>query len=141
MRRACRHLGVRLIDATLPMVLMPSRPGALLDSTWDAMLLRWCDLSAILYHPAHVRTKRFVFSVAHELGHFVLDHPPGCLNGSECPEWAERQANEFARHLLLPCHEMREYRRRGYTPSQIAHAKGVSVAAVEVRLARMGAAV
>lgn len=126
LRRVCRHLDVLLLDATLPIVLM-AQPR--IKEDWDATLLEVAPACrAILYHPSNTRTRRFVFSVAHELGHHVMGHPP------DPPAWAERQADQFAAALLMPECEMREFYRRGWTVGQIARAKGVSVTSVEIRM-------
>lgn len=133
LRRVCRHLGLQLTNAAL---VMPLVDGMTLEELcgpdWDACLAELRPgRRGILYHPGNTRSRRFVFSVAHEVGHHVLGHP------CDPPAWAESQANEFARHLLMPSQEMQEFHRRGWGPSQIARAKGVSVAAVEVRLKRL----
>jgi Zn-dependent peptidase ImmA (M78 family) len=59
-----------------------------------------CDGRHILAN-SKLPAGRFRFSVAHELGHFLLGHKPGRFIGVKSPG-DERQADLFAAELLLP---------------------------------------
>lgn len=86
-------------------------------------------------HPA-VRRR---FSLAHEFGHYVLNHhlwfeahqnvtmdnppPEGCEGRDKTPE---REANIFAGELLVPLAILKTEVRRGRSPQDLAQAFGVS---------------
>lgn len=87
------------------------------------------------------------FSLAHELGHFVLhrdgsvletaisiDSPPTGDSGDERSSVAEREANLFAGELLVPVAFLKEHFRPGMTAADVATLFEVSesVAAIAI---------
>jgi Zn-dependent peptidase ImmA (M78 family) len=80
---------------------------------------------------------RFRFSVAHELGHFLLGHEPARFVGARSRR-DERQADLFAAELLLPEEVLRaDCAGRALTPpvlAALARRYRVSVQALGIRL-------
>jgi Zn-dependent peptidase ImmA (M78 family)/transcriptional regulator with XRE-family HTH domain len=69
------------------------------------------DVSVIVLNVARTSTSRWIFDVAHEIGHFVLHQ--GIETGSRA---TENQANSFASALLLPRKTFgREFRARTFS--------------------------
>jgi Zn-dependent peptidase ImmA (M78 family)/transcriptional regulator with XRE-family HTH domain len=67
--------------------------------------------SIIVLNVARTSTSRWIFDVAHEIGHFVL-HPGICTGSKD----TESQANRFASALLLPRKTFaREFRARPFS--------------------------
>jgi predicted transcriptional regulator len=89
--------------------------------------------------------RRRRFSIAHEIGHFVL-HPGqaryergGAVN--EAMRVREREANAFAAELLMPEHLVRQaVLEDGADARRLADRFEVSVAAMSLRLRRLGLA-
>lgn len=100
----------------------------------------------------HSRRQRF--SVAHELGHYLLHRSASSLfvdanptffrdeRSSQGADWQEIEANAFAAALLMPVEALRQYLREhpvdplDDTPlGQLAKAFGVSTQAMAIRLA------
>jgi len=82
------------------------------------------------------------FTIAHELGHFVL-HRDGLTRDLEddtfyrsgLPHWQETEANAFAADVLMPWNLIRELTDAGVlTPAGLANALEVSVTAMNIRL-------
>ncbi len=99
---------------------------------------------------AHEPWERRRFSVAHEVGHFLLhasDQPDGVFCRAadlradpESPErLREREANRFAAELLMPETMVRaEVERRGADPIVLAPLFAVSDLAMGFRLVNLG---
>lgn len=96
--------------------------------------------------PAHTGPSRDRFTIAHELGHYVLHYlwdPQKAVGkmmatrrGSDRIEW---EANWFAAAFLMPSEEFRrEYALHGGDLSALAHRFGVSAQAAEVRARGLG---
>jgi predicted transcriptional regulator len=99
--------------------------------------------------PSHTSPERDRFTVAHELGHFVLhylwakkqnpelpDKVVAYRRGSDRIEW---EANWFAAAFLMPEQEFRDcFDRLGGNIRAVASAFGVSSAAAEVRAKGLG---
>lgn len=86
----CAHLGV---------VLCIGEADAL-----DAVYMRVSGRGMIVLNGLAPR-RRLRFSLAHEVGHHVLNHPPAsaCLSEPDPrPKWQERAADRFAAELLMP---------------------------------------
>jgi Zn-dependent peptidase ImmA (M78 family) len=97
----------------------------------------------------HANRRRF--SLAHELGHFLLGHHVG--GGEDVDalhidsdegrppdfDWhAERAANDFAAELLMPRRLMSEAFRHSQDPSELAEQFGVSRLAIGYRMVNLG---
>lgn len=89
--------------------------------------------------------KRQRFTVAHELGHFVLghgtsprDYPKSFNAGTNEPK--ERAANQFAAEILMPAETVRHVVMRGHVSSldELAAMFGVSTLAMGYRLDNIG---
>lgn len=84
------------------------------------------------------------FTIAHELGHFVLGHgtsPRDTSNvfSSSAGSPIERAANQFAAHLLMPADAIRMMISRGYSSTDaLANIFGVSTAAMGYHLVNLG---
>lgn len=85
------------------------------------------------------------FTVAHELGHFVLGHGTSPRDyptsfGAGTSDWREREANQFAAEILMPAETVRNVVMRGYasTVNELASMFGVSTLAMGYRLDNIG---
>lgn len=93
------------------------------------------------------------FTAAHELGHYVLhrdllkagQHMDRLYNAEARSTPSEPftsvhevQANRFAGNLLLPAANVRDLFQKGLDPAQLAQAFGVSIPAINIRLANLG---
>ena len=70
-------------------------------SSFGAILVRRDGRRVILVN-ASLPQGRARFSIAHELGHFLLRHPPVSHVSDFCARSLERQADRFAAELLMP---------------------------------------
>lgn len=90
---------------------------------------------------------RQIFSVAHELGHFIL-HNDGTshtslrdTSSSRGIDAKEREANCFAANLLMPKDEVLRLAGLGFAMDSMASYFGVSTVAMEYRLNNLGVSV
>ena len=111
-------------------------------TTSEAALVPLGDGHAIeLYGTRGERRRRF--TVAHEIGHFVL-HPERVRSErGGVTNWGsrdlEREADTFAAELLMPEHLVRQLvLEEGADPGRLADRFDVSVQAMTIRLARLG---
>ena len=123
LRIICDHLGIEVYAmpcTAFCAVLSPRR-----DGTW-VMLVN-----------SRLGPGRFRFSIAHELGHYLLRHRPvEHIDGERNPQ-QERQADVFAAELLLP----EEYLRADLetrTLPELAERYRVSRQALSIRLKNLG---
>jgi len=85
------------------------------------------------------------FTIAHEIGHFVL-HPERCRPErggavNEAGRMEEREADAFAAELLMPEHLVREaVREQGLDVARLADRFEVSRKAMQTRLRGLGLA-
>ncbi len=90
--------------------------------------------------PLSGETRR-LFTIAHELGHYVLHSQFGKFpleisrHGSDRVEW---EANWFAAGFLMPAAEFRSLVKKGWNEAEIATRFGVSEAAVGIRRTVLG---
>lgn len=122
---AARRLGVDIADVYLS--------GAVSGMLVREEPKRWL----IIVNRRHTDPGRRRFTIAHELGHWILHRP--LL--SECvlelwEEW-EREADDFAAHLLMPPDQVQEWVRM-FGMVDIERAFGVSKAAAATTLRRLG---
>lgn len=85
----------------------------------SGVLLNHADLKAIGVNArqAYVRQR---FTLAHELGHYMLGHEDSLYVDIDDPTFdhsddLEREANEFAAELLMPLHMLKQDARKGFT--------------------------
>lgn len=84
------------------------------------------------------------FSIAHELGHFLLNHHDRFhlhVDGGIDPSFdepVERQANQFAAEILMPAKLVREAYENDSDTSEIAKRFRVSEIALGFRLMNLG---
>lgn len=100
----------------------------------DAILQKRNDRYIIFYNESNqVTKKRKVFSVAHEFGHFIMEHK---LDDKEKYGLYEIEANFFAAQLLMPEQVINELRRRGLeiNKSNLQKWFGVSGEAAQKRI-------
>ncbi|MDR2175609.1 MAG: ImmA/IrrE family metallo-endopeptidase [Synergistaceae bacterium] len=76
---------------------------------------------------------RFRFSIAHELGHFLLRHRPLAYIGEKRSPAIEKEADAFASELLLPEDFLRADAAR-FTVPDLARRYKVSRQALEIRM-------
>jgi transcriptional regulator with XRE-family HTH domain len=126
-----RRCGARVIDFDF-------------DSMVDGLVVTLDDGPAMGLDTNTIPTRRR-FTLAHELGHFVLRHagsfhvdfrtegePPGY-------NWRhERAANDFAANLLMPAGAVRSAHAKGVSVRAIAKQFDVSVMATSARLSSLG---
>jgi Zn-dependent peptidase ImmA (M78 family) len=79
---------------------------------------------------------RFRFSIAHELGHFLLKHEPEQIGEKRKPS-LERQADVFAAELLLPEGLLRADR-PAHTVEELLKRYKVSKQALSIQLKELG---
>lgn len=93
-----------------------------------------------IFYNSNVPTTRARFTVAHELGHFVLHRRQGiyfmCQENSK--RLAERQANRFAAEILMPAAAVRAQDLAGWSVEYMARSFVVSTEAMERRAAELG---
>lgn len=96
---------------------------------------------AILFN-TNESASRQRFTIAHELGHFVLGHGTSPRDTSQVfasSNPKERAANQFAAHLLMPADAIRMMVSQGHTSTNdLAGIFGVSPAAMGYHLVNMG---
>jgi len=89
--------------------------------------------------------RRRRFTIAHEIGHYVLhESGPRYERGgsvNEAARWREREADTFAAELLMPEHMVRHaVLEEGADARRLADRFEVSVQAMSIRLRRLGLA-
>ena len=91
---------------------------------------------------SHVETRRR-FTIAHEIGHYVLhEHLIGdgivedaLLRAEGLSNFVETEANKFAADILMPWHLIEDFQGRGVTSVEdLARALNVSPDAMSIRL-------
>ncbi len=126
-----RELGVGVFARPMPDAL-------------SAMIIRHGENAVIGVNSNHVATRQR-FSIAHELGHFVMDEKaqhfiefdPQSAGDPPNYDWEkERRANMFAAELLMPADRVRADA-GSYSLSRLARRYGVSDAAMGFRLANL----
>lgn len=80
------------------------------------------------------------FTVAHELGHAILDDCGIHERNPNLREYRQKEAlaNRFAAELLMPERQVREANQLGMDLEQMAEQFGVSQTAMRIRLERLG---
>jgi len=108
----------------------------------DAVLIKDAKIPIIGYN-INKPIERQRFSIAHEIGHFVIpDNRNYCVCNIDNRSSDERDANIFAEELLMPKPLLiklwREYKdNKEYRIEHIAHLLLVSKSAISVRLRRI----
>lgn len=140
----CRWHGVKAVDLQRFRRLAPSLDISPLErNPWDAKALVFPSGHQLIVAKGDGKIQRIIWSVVHELGHLLLGHKGATLDLAtgeyrDAPSWAEEEADRFARNVLLPADEILHYRQElRISPTAIAQRKGVSFAAVMVRLKTM----
>ena len=108
----------------------------------DAMFLHIPPSPPTITYNANSLEARCRFSIAHELGHYVLSHRPisfsELFNGDLSRDARqEREANIFAAELLMP-KVMLAREAHKFTLEELARRYQVSVQAMEIRLEELG---
>jgi Zn-dependent peptidase ImmA (M78 family) len=102
--------------------------------------------SYTIYVNADDPHRRRRFTLAHELGHYLLHRDlmdtelvDDKMYRSPLGSWYERQANRFAADLLLPAHLVRsEFKAGNWTVGELAQIFDVSDQAIRIRLEELG---
>jgi len=113
--------------------------------SWSAATLRNGTTSLIIINNAHAQTRQNN-SIAHEIGHIVLDHEPakmyvtpdGLMMMSEYNTTHEEEATWFAGAILIPRDALLDVVRRGISDAIAADQLGVSTALFRMRRNRTG---
>ena len=108
--------------------------------SWSAATLRDGNASLIIINNGHALTRQNN-SIAHEIGHIILQHEParmyvtddGLMMMSEYNPIHEEEATWFAGAILVPRDALLDVARRGLTDRVIAEQYGVSVAVLQMR--------
>jgi len=139
-----------LLDATLSLMKAPPiNLGAICDWLGIAVYTMPCEAFGAMFSlrgdkkfllaNEKLSQGRFRFSIAHELGHILLDHEPLKHIYERREPAAERQADIFAAELLLPerflCGDC-----ANYTVPQLTRRYKVSRQSLELRLNGLGLA-
>ncbi|GHS90465.1 hypothetical protein AGMMS49957_16530 [Synergistales bacterium] len=125
----CKHLGIEVY--TMPCASF----GAVFSRT---------DAGGRILVNLNLKPGRFRFSIAHELGHFTLNHRPSFMLADDMliqgDIGLERQADIFASELLLPEALLRsDLRRGGFSVAELAKRYKVSQQALEIKLRALSA--
>lgn len=102
-----------------------------------------------MYVNANDSTNRQNFTIAHELGHWLLHKDEIMENPSEYKilmrqpiggetDPKEKEANTFAAELLVPADKLKELKRKGLSNSKIAELFVVSEQVIGYRLSNVG---
>lgn len=150
-RLDCHELAAHLGIPTVPLTQL-ERDGArqasisqLLDPAADFSALTLCVGSRrlVVFHPGHPAGRR-ANSLAHELAHVLLEHPPAPVVGSGgCRHWNaehEEEADWQAGALLVPREGALTWLRARAAEDDIAHHFGVSLALLRWRVNHTGLA-
>jgi Zn-dependent peptidase ImmA (M78 family) len=113
--------------------------------SWSAATLRDGAASLIIINDAHAQTRQNN-SLAHEIGHIVLEHEPakmyvtpdGLMMMSEYNPMHEEEATWFAGAILLPRDALIDVIKRGINDDVAAKYYGVSGAIFRMRRNRTG---
>jgi hypothetical protein len=110
------------------------------QATWSAALVPLGTARIILENPSHTPQRRRV-SVAHELGHFLLEHDFAASvltadGGREFDETQEKHADHFACQLLVPDDDAVWAAFRDYTNADVAKHFNVSEPFANWRMVR-----
>ena len=135
-----------LLASTLPLMKAPPvNLGIICDWLGIEVYTMSCDaFGAVVSHSQQGDKKyllannrlsqgRFRFSIAHELGHILLNHEPLKHIYEHRKPFAERQADSFAAELLLPEQFLRDDC-ESYTVTELAKRYKVSRQSLELRL-------
>jgi len=132
LQRACEKLGISIVFAPLG-----NCDGCYLRNRQNNRVLILINRET---GAQRVSVYRQRFSLAHEIGHVVMDHPPmaflgGVVIGDRDPRH-ETEANAFAAELLMP---KKVLAKRGFmTPKEIKAFCRVSLEAAKIRAEQMG---
>ena len=120
----CRSLGIKICHSEATHI--------------DGTLFIRGDRKIILVSTA-LPYERRRFTIAHELGHYVLGHQAAfSLDSPEAwTPWEEQAANAFAAELLMPKTALQSIRHQHDT-RQLAQIFGVSPLAMQIRLEEFG---
>ena len=145
-----KNAAADLLDSTLSLMKAPPvNLGAICDWLGIEVYAMPCDSFGAMFSlrdgkkflmaNEKLPQGRFRFSIAHELGHVLLNHEPLKHVYEQREPAAERQADSFAAELLLP-----ERFLRGdcanYTVQELAMRYKVSRQSLELRLNNLGLA-
>ena len=80
----------------------------------------------------HEHRKRF--SLGHELGHYLLKHPPEFELPPEEAEICDKEANEFSGELLVPLHLLKRALEATKSISELSHCFNISQEVLTIRI-------
>ena len=132
-----KHFGLALIPYNKAPASVEKIIEEQLKSRSDGFMLRDSDAPTIYYNN-NCTIGRQRFTVAHELGHFVMKHPGSRINRdphSADPDGIESEANVFAARLLAPACVL--WGLGLHTPEEIARTCDISLASASFRAERM----
>lgn len=129
----CKNTAVHTYEEVMPRfgVSDPQYFKSMVMERKDALTVRRDQGGRIVYemlYDARANPRRMRFTLAHELGHIILNHR------MEAP-WEEREADYFASQLLAPrpvCNVLAMYGFDASNPAVIAAAFQLSNAAAEI---------
>lgn len=100
----CKHLGVRAMSYVRGQKLIKAMGEERRMRKNDGFLVRPAEGAPIIFYSAACSIGRQRFTIAHELGHLLLNHQGELLNREPSPgdNPIEREANTFAARLLAP---------------------------------------
>lgn len=126
LQAVCEYLGLRLLIGDLDT----------LDGLFLAKQGGGMGIIVVNEHRCRVRKR---FTIAHEIGHAVLNHFSISFSdgkGLDDSSWQERQANAFAAELLMPKNVL--IAKGPMTPEQIGLFCRVSLEAATIRVRQLG---
>jgi hypothetical protein len=112
------------------------------DDPWDGMVMDFEQGKPVILVRPDMHPRRMHWTIVHELGHILLGHKGTSLNPrpglcSHVDRRHEDEANRFAREVMLPAEEMRQFLEMGLRPVDIVQFKGASLRAVQLRIKTM----
>jgi len=139
-----------LLDATLPfMKAPPVNLGIICDWLGIEVYTMPCEAFGAIFSRSPLEGRKFLlandklaqgrfrFSIAHELGHVLLNHEPLKHVYEQRKPAVERQADSFAAELLLPERFLRKDC-ADYTKPELAARYKVSRSSLEFQLSDLG---
>lgn len=140
MNEVCKHLGVRLLSYSDADTLIQTHGLSEIAAQTDGLSFFIKDTPVILFN-SQLPLQRNRFTIAHELGHIILQHiSRGQVTRrnrepSQNDDEKEMAANQFAARLLAPACVL--WGLNIHTPTEIADLCGISRQAATFRAERM----
>ncbi len=104
LKKICNHCGVRALSYERGYKILAELGKLSERKRSDGFIVRPEDGPPIIFYSGSCSVGRQRFTIAHELGHLILNHKGDLINREPSPgdSPVEREANTFAAQLLAP---------------------------------------